>query len=549
MISRIFKSVFYTTAVVLFIALAGSVIMSSYLMLESDSKALTTYTDNLAKSINNNPSQNLELLDIDLFRITLIHKDGLVYFDSKVKDRALENHSNRDEFIQASLTGRSQIYRYSATLDKRTVYRAVKLKSGDILRCSYTTDNIFSQTLTLSIHLLFILALAIVVSIYLATRLSKSIVDPINSLDLNNPLNNDFYEELSPLLVRIDTHQHKIKKLLNKVTASHSRMRAMTENISEGIIFLNKKCDVILINGRAKSIYKVGDECIGASILNISRSPLFCSIFEKKSELDNFSKEEEISNRFYNLIFNKVVEEDKLIGFAILLVDITKKKQLQEQRQEFSANVSHELKTPLQSIIGRAELIENGIVRPEDLQNFGAKIRTEGRALLNMINDIMFLSKVESGVKATTEGILLRALTTNLIEGLEPKAKEKNVSLNLECEDISISFVRRYYTEILNNLVSNAIKYNVKNGKVNVSVFKKDNVLNIVVKDTGLGIPLEDQTRIFERFFCVDRSHSNKDSTGLGLTIVKHIVEQSNGTITLVSEISKGSTFSVKIPL
>lgn len=549
MISRIFKSVFYTTVLVLFIALTGSVIMSSYLMLESDSKALTTYTDNLAKSINNNPSQNLDLLDIDLFRITLIHKDGYVFFDSKVKDRPLENHSNRDEFIQASLTGRSQLYRYSQTLDKRTVYRAVKLKNGDILRCSYTTDNIFSQTMSLSLHLLFILALAIVVSMYLATRLSKSIVQPINSLDLNNPLDNDFYEELSPLLIRIDTHQHKIKKLFNKVSAAHSRMRAMTENISEGIIFLNKKCDVILINGQAKSIYKVGDECIGTSILNISRSPLFCSIFEKKSKLENFSKEEEISNRFYNLIFNKVVEADKIIGFAILLVDITREKQLQEQRQEFSANVSHELKTPLQSIIGRAELIENGIVRPEDLTTFGAKIRTEGKALLNMINDIMFLSKVESGVKATTEGILLRPLTMNLIEGLDSKAKEKNIVLNLECEDITISYVRRYYEEILNNLVSNAIKYNTENGSVNIAVFKKDKELNIVVKDTGIGIPMEDQKRVFERFFCVDRSHSNKESTGLGLTIVKHIVEQSNGTIILDSKISKGSTFSVRIPL
>ena len=215
------------------------------------------------------------------------------------------------------------------------------------------------------------------------------------------------------------------------------------------------------------------------------------------------------------------------------------------QRQEFASNVSHELKTPLQSIIGRAELIENGIVRPDDLQNFGKKIRSEGQALLNMINDIMFLSKVESGVKAQSEHINLKSLSESVVDSLKEKASKKGVTLVLDSEDLKMNFVRRYMSEILYNLIDNAIKYNKENGIVNCKIFRQEHKFFIVVKDTGIGIPKEDQYRIFERFFCVDRSHSNKDSTGLGLTIVKHIVEECHGSIDVDSKLGEGTTFTL----
>lgn len=547
MISRIFRSVFFTTILVLILGLGASLFISSYQLIKADSDGLISFTTKLEDALNKNPSMDLTLLTIDDYRINLIHKDGSVYFDSQVNASTLENHSDRDEFRQAEKTGKSRVYRYSSTLGKRTVYYAVRLKSGDVLRCAYTTDNIFSQALSLGLHLLIILLLAIVVSVILAKRISAKIVSPINKIDLNNPADNVVYDELKPFLERIDSHQHRIKKLLRKVTAAHSQIKVMTAYMSEGIIFLNKKGEIILINQSAQSIFNIEDpeKYKGESLLNINRSPIFCSIFEKREEIESVKQDIELSGKYYKLIFNKITENDKLVGFVLLLVDITKAKQLQMQRQEFASNVSHELKTPLQSIIGRAELIENGIVRPDDLQNFGKKIRSEGQALLNMINDIMFLSKVESGVKAQSEHINLKSLSESVVDSLKEKASKKGVTLVLDSEDLEMNFVRRYMSEILYNLIDNAIKYNKENGIVNCKIFRQEHKFFIVVKDTGIGIPKEDQDRIFERFFCVDRSHSNKDSTGLGLTIVKHIVEECHGSIDVDSKLGEGTTFTL----
>ena len=257
----------------------------------------------------------------------------------------------------------------------------------------------------------------------------------------------------------------------------------------------------------------------------------------------------QINGKFFNLIFSKITNKEKIIGYVLLFIDITKDKQLQKQRQEFASNVSHELKTPLQSIIGRAELIENGIVRPDDLKSFGLKIRTEGQALLNMINDIMFLSKVESGVKAQKEQINIKTLVDSVADSLKDKAQKKQVSIQVNCKEASFLFVRRYMSEILYNLIDNGIKYNKEGGKVECNISTNNQNLYISIKDNGIGIPSEDLGRIFERFFCVDRSHSNKDSTGLGLTIVKHIIEECNGHINVDSKLNVGTTFSITLPI
>ena len=290
-------------------------------------------------------------------------------------------------------------------------------------------------------------------------------------------------------------------------------------------------------------------ELIGKPLFQIDRSALLCDIYEKKEALDNFNKEVEINGKFFNLIFSKITNKEKIIGYVLLFIDITKDKQLQKQRQEFASNVSHELKTPLQSIIGRAELIENGIVRPDDLKNFGLKIRTEGQALLNMINDIMFLSKVESGVKAQKEQINIKTLVDSVADSLKDKAQKKQVSIQVNCKEASFLFVRRYMSEILYNLIDNGIKYNKEGGKVECNISTNNQNLYISIKDNGIGIPSEDLGRIFERFFCVDRSHSNKDSTGLGLTIVKHIIEECNGHINVDSKLNVGTTFSITLPI
>ncbi len=553
MISKIFRSVFLSTVIVLLISIASSLVISSYLMVKTDSEAMTEFANKLAAKINDNQEIDLSLLGIDTYRINLISSSGHVFYDSKidVNKENLENHSDREEFRQALKYGRSKIYRMSETLDKRTVYYAVRLDNGNVLRCSYTADNIFSQTISLFLHLLIIVVLSIGISIILAKRLSAKIVEPINCIDLTKPQMDDVYPELRPFLDRITEHQHRIKKLLRKVTAAHLQMKVMTSNMSEGIIFLNKKGEIITLNQGALSLFKLEDEkeLIGKPLFQIDRSALLCDIYEKKEALDNFNKEVEINGKFFNLIFSKITNKEKIIGYVLLFIDITKDKQLQKQRQEFASNVSHELKTPLQSIIGRAELIENGIVRPDDLKNFGLKIRTEGQALLNMINDIMFLSKVESGVKAQKEQINIKTLVDSVADSLKDKAQKKQVSIQVNCKEASFLFVRRYMSEILYNLIDNGIKYNKEGGKVECNISTNNQNLYISIKDNGIGIPSEDLGRIFERFFCVDRSHSNKDSTGLGLTIVKHIIEECNGHINVDSKLNVGTTFSITLPI
>ena len=546
--TKIFYSVFITTILVLFLSLGASLGFSSYQLIKADSEALTDYTLKLKKVIEENPDIDLTLLDIDQYRINLIHKDGTVYFDSQVKDN-LENHANREEFVQAQHFGQSKVYRYSETLGKRTFYFAVRLVGDNILRCAYTTDNIISQAGSLAIHIFGILVVAVIMASILAFKISKSIVAPINEIDLNNPLANQVYPELEPLLQKISSHQKKIKKLLSKVTAAHERLKTMSSYMSEVIVFLNKRGEIILVNEAAKNLFKVNDDVIGGNLLSLSRENLFVNIYDNIDRDSFVRKDIKYENKYYHMIFNKIVSNNKLVGYVLLLIDNTKDKELELQRQEFASNVSHELKTPLQSIIGRAELIENKIVRPDDLPMFGQKIKDEGRALLSMINDIMFLSKIESGVKATTEKLNVLPLAQSVIDGLTSKAEDKGVKLNLNCEDFTFTSVRRYLTECLNNLVDNAIKYNKKDGTVDLTITHDLKKLYVSVKDTGLGIPQEDLPRIFERFFCVDRSHSNKDSTGLGLTIVKHIVKSLDGEITVDSTLGVGTEFKFELPL
>ncbi|MGN1280681.1 MAG: sensor histidine kinase [Succinivibrio sp.] len=547
MISKIFRSVFFTTILVLILGLVSSLVITSYQLIKSDSDGLVDYTVRLAEYINHDPSIDLTLLSISDYRVDLIDTKGRVYFDSKFPAENLDNHSNREEFREALENGQSKVSRLSSTLDKRTVYYAVRLDNGNVLRCAYTTDNLFSKTISMGLQLLIIFILAAFMSVYLAHRLSSKIVMPINTIDLNNPRDNEVYDELKPLLERIDSHQHRIKKLLRKVTAAHTQIKVMTSYMSEGIIFLNKKGESILINQSAQAIFNIDstEPYIGKSILSLSRLPVFCSLFEKRNEIDSLKQDIEINSKYYRLIFNKIVDNSKLVGFVLLLVDITQAKQMQQQRQEFASNVSHELKTPLQSIIGRAELIENGIVRPNDLSAFGQKIKNEGQALLNMINDIMFLSKVESGVKSQTELLNLLTLSESIIDSLKDKALKKGVELRYDCQSVQIVFVRRYMSEILYNLIDNAIKYNKENGTVFLRIYMRENDLFIEVQDSGIGIPRDDIPRIFERFFCVDRSHSNKDSTGLGLTIVKHIVEECSGNIDVESVLGEGTKFTI----
>lgn len=550
MISRIFRSVFFMTTLTLILGLGLSVFISSYLSLKQDSEKLRHYTQQLAQVLDESESPDLRLLDTEIYRVNIINSEGDVLYDSHMRAENLENHSKRIEFIQAKQYGQSEVHRYSTTLGKRTVYYALKLEDGRVLRASFTSDSIISLTRSLILHILLVFTLAVIVSVFLAKKLSASIVNPINNLNLNNPEENDCYDELKPLLNRIAEHQKRIKKLLRKVTASHIQLKTLTTRLSEGIVLLNKKGEILLLNNSAKAIFSKNTDdnsLIGKPLVFLSQNSVICSLYEKRSQLEFHKQNIELNGKYFSLIFNKIEDDSKLLGYVLLLVDVTKERELQLQRQEFAANVSHELKTPLQSIIGRAELIENGIVKKDDLPMFGSRIKQEGQTLLSMINDIMFLSRVESGIKAKKEKFNIRSVADTVVENLNEKALSKKITVLVNCPDNVIYFTKRYFYEILNNLIDNAIKYNKEDGRVDCTITVENDNIFIKVSDTGIGIPYEDSTRIFERFFTVDRSHSNRDSTGLGLTIVKHIVQECNGQIKVDSKLGEGTTFSLNL--
>ena len=367
-------------------------------MKKNDEQMLYEYTESLVEDIKNFGKNYIMGLSYGSFRVTLINPDGTVFFDSKVKKvNLMPNHGNRKEFIEAEKKGYSSVQRYSETLDTETVYYAVKLNSGEVLRASFTTENVFSLTWNLFWSFLGIVVISAIISAFIAYRLSVIIVRPINAIDLNRPLQNEVYAELTPLVRRIDMHQKRINDLINKISRQSREMQAITASMSEGLVLFNGLGVIISINESAKNIFQIDDSCVGKNILSIDRSVLIRKYFDKGEELNNKIEDLELNDHFYRVFFNKIDTEDNHLGYALLVIDVTQKRIAERQRQGFTANVSHELKTPLQSIIGRAELLENNLVSPKDIVPFARRIRKEGENLLNLINDIILLSRLDEG--------------------------------------------------------------------------------------------------------------------------------------------------------
>lgn len=511
---------------------------------------LYEYTEALVNDVNNFSKYYIMDLSYGSFRVTLINPDGTVFFDSKVKKvQQMPNHRDRKEFIEATEKGSSSVERYSETLDTETVYYAVKLNSGEVLRTSFTTENVFSMTWSLFWCFIGIVVISAIISAFIAYRLSVIIVRPINAIDLNRPLQNEVYTELEPLVRRIDMHQKRINDLIDKISRQSREMQTITASMSEGLVLFNGLGVIISINESAKNIFNIDDSCVGKNILSIDRSTLIRRYFDKGEELNNKIEDLELNDHFYRVFFNKIDSEDNHLGYALLVIDVTQKRIAERQRQEFTANVSHELKTPLQSIIGRAELLENNLVNPKDIVPFAKRIRKEGENLLNLINDIILLSRLDEGKRLEDEQIDLTHVFAGIKESLEDKCNDMQVSLNIKGEAPKIYGVFRYFNQMLFNLCDNAIKYNNPGGHVWVDYSHDENYIYINIKDDGIGIPKSAQMRIFERFYCVDKSHNKlRVGTGLGLSIVKHIVLLYKGSVEVESEEGKGSTFKLKFP-
>lgn len=550
MTKRIFRSVCIVAVVVLFASLALVMGVLSDYFSGSQENQLKTQTDLAAQGIEHEGSSYFDGLDSEELRITWIDKNGKVLFDNKTDASSMENHLEREEVRQAVENGYGKSSRYSETLTEKSLYSAKKLSDGSVLRLSVSQYSVLTLFLGMLRPVLIIALLAVVLALLLAYRLSKNIVTPLNKLNLDSPLSNKVYEELSPLLKRMDAQQRQLKHQSEELKRKREEFETATENMSEGLIILNEKGVILSINRAAAKMLGLSEDSVGKDIFSEKTS---VNLKEPTQiALSGKNKEEVFALRDGNcqLLANPVSTDGKVTGAALLVLDVTEKERAEQMRREFTANVSHELKTPLQTISGYAELLANGMVADKDKTAFSEKIYAEAQRMIRLIEDIIKLSNLDEGAaELTRETVDLYVTAENTVRSLLPAAKKANVTLSLKGENAEIYGIPQLLTAIVYNLCDNAIKYNKDGGTVFVSV--KNNAENIVlsVRDTGIGIPKEQQERIFERFYRVDKSHSKEvGGTGLGLSIVKHAAKLHDAKITLESEVGKGTEITVIFP-
>lgn len=487
----------------------------------------------------------LNSVNAEHYRLTLVAEDGTVLYDNRVAASTMENHGDREEIREALASGKGRSSRYSTTLTEQNVYEAVRLSDGNVLRISESRVTALTLVLGMLQPLSWIILIAIILSAWLANRMAKRVVEPLNKLDLENPLENDAYEELSPLLRRIHVQQLKIKGQMKTLKQKQDEFDQITGNMKETLVLLDNNDKVVSINPAAKSWFEAGD-CVGEDFMVIDRRQNMRDAEEEAKEKGSSSFRETRNGLEYQFELNRIDSDGKNMGIVILGFDITEQVNAEQNRREFTANVSHELKTPLQSIIGSAELMENGIVKKEDMPRFVGHIRKEAARLLCLIEDIIRLSQLDEGSEMPREEVSLGALAEEVCESLGGVAKNKEVSLEIEGDSGTITGVRRLLYEIIFNLCDNAIKYNRVGGSVMISVKDQFDKVRLTVKDTGIGIAPENQEKVFERFYRVDKSHSKQSGgTGLGLSIVKHAVQYHHGKISMESIPEVGTTISV----
>ena len=485
----------------------------------------------------------LENLEADRFRVTWIAEDGTVLFDTRVDQASMENHADREEIREAFETGTGSAVRTSSTLTEQTYYEAQRLQDGTVLRISTNQASAWALMMDLLWPMVLIAAMAIGLSLILARRMAKNIVEPMNKLDLEHPLSNDTYEELAPLLRRINQQHLQIDAQMRKLQRKTDEFIQITSNMQEGLVVLDKETRIRSINTAAMKIFGIEENCVGSSFLLVNRNSALRQALNDALDHGHGSAILGQEGKVYRFDMSSIRSEGNLLGAVILAVDVTEAQNAEQMRREFSANVSHELKTPLQGIIGSAELLESGMVKQEDAPRFVGHIRKEASRLVDLIEDIIRLSQLDEGQTLPTETVDMLALAEEVKAILLPGAEEKKVEISVVGKGFSVVGVRRMLQEILYNLGDNAVKYNVPGGRV--EIFVEDRRLE--VRDTGIGIPAEHQDRIFERFYRVDKSHSKASGgTGLGLSIVKHAVAYHKAEITLESTPGKGTTVAVQ---
>lgn len=502
-----------------------------------------------AAAVEDGGTDYLSRLTADRCRLTWIAADGSVLYDTRTDAESLENHASRAEVSQALTTGTGESTRYSSTLMEKTMYYAQRLDDGTVLRISISRATVGMIAVGMIQPLLIVLIVALILSGLLARRLSRRIVDPLNSLDLEHPLDNDAYEELSPLLKRIHRQHVEIQTQLRELREKTDEFTQITGSMREGLILLDEHGSILSINAAAQTLFGADAQCVGRDFLTIERSHEISAAIQAAVTDGHSEVRAERAGRVYQFDISRITSDGKLLGTVILAFDITEQEFAERNRREFTANVSHELKTPLQGIIGSAELIENGMVRPDDLPRFVGHIHAEAARLVTLIDDIIRLSQLDEGDAMPTEPVDLLAVSQEAAENLHDAAAARDVTLSVTGRPVVMPGVRRLIYEIVYNLCDNAIKYNVDGGRVDIAVASGTDGSSITVADTGIGIAPEHQSRVFERFYRVDKSHSKASGgTGLGLSIVKHAVQYHHGRIELESTPGAGTTIRVVFP-
>ena len=511
---------------------------------------LKTQTELAAQGVEAVGAEYFDGLSPKGYRVSWISADGKVLYDSEADSSEMENHLAREEIKEALESGYGESARYSATLMERTLYSSKRLTDGTVIRLSVSQSTLLTLLLGMMQPIIIIIVIAVVLSFLLAHRLSKNITAPLNQLNLDDPLNNEGYDELSPLLRRIDAQQRQIRGQEKELRQKQEEFEAVTENMAEGIILLNTKGMILGINRAASILFGTTRNSIGKYILSVNRN---IELSELLSGIESGVRKEKIidlNGGKYQLALNPVRESDNISGAVLLMLDVTEKEQAEQMRREFTANVSHELKTPLHTISGCAELLENGMVRPEDTARFYSQIRGEAGRMIALVEDIIRLSHLDEGAEdMKRERVDLYDLAAETVKSLSREAESAGVSVSFEGQSAIVYGIPQLLESIVYNLMDNAIKYNRQGGTVKVSVGRSAEGVRLCVADTGIGIPPEHRERIFERFYRVDKSRSKElGGTGLGLSIVKHAARLHNAKIELQSTEGKGTTITVIFP-
>ena len=549
MTKKIFRSMLLVAAVALLASLAVVVACMYRFSADAQVRQLKDGLDLAAAAVGQSGEAYLQNVTDNRCRLTWVAADGTVLYDTKADAATLPNHADRDEIHDALENGTGESVRYSDTLLEKTMYCARRLEDGTVLRISVSRETVALLLLGMLQPIVVVLVVALILSFVLASRLSRRIVEPLNQLDLEHPLENEAYEELSPLLNRINRQHLQIASQLQELRLRTDEFAQITGSMAEGLVLLDNRGRVLSMNPAACALFGAAGDCEGQDFLTVDRNPEMSAAIGCAMQEGHSVRKASRDGKTYQFDISRITSGGETIGAVILAFDVTEQENAEQNRREFTANVSHELKTPLQGIIGSAELIENGLVKPEDMPRFIGHIRSEAQRLVTLIGDIIRLSQLDEGAQLPLERVDLLEVAKEAANDLQAQAEKYEVSLHVEGDSACLQGVRRLLYEVIYNLCDNAIRYNVEGGSVWVRVASDEHGETVTVKDTGIGIPQAHQSRIFERFYRVDKSHSKASGgTGLGLSIVKHAVQYHHGRIELQSEPGKGTTIRLRFP-